>query len=208
MTETPFLAASPDVVLALRIALRVLHFAGLVIGLGAATMLDFYLMQRRHQTVTAEMTQFVDQASQLVAIGLGLLWLSGLGFLLHYAQFDAEKLANPKVWAKITIVLILTINGGFIHYLVLPYLRASIGYGFLERLSPGRQQLFIAIGVLSAISWYIPLLLGSIPQLNFAVPAALILSIYGIVLIIGISLAVLFIAPREARSLDGCPKGN
>lgn len=206
MIETPFLAASPDVALALRTALRVLHFAGLVLGLGAATLLDIYLMQRRHQTVTVEMAQFVDQASQLVAFGLGLLWLSGIGFLLHYAHFDAEKLANPKVWAKITIVMVLTINGGFIHYLVLPHLRASIGHGFLERLSPGRQQLFIGMGVLSGVSWYIPLLLGSIPQLNFAVPASLILSVYGIVLIIGISLAVLFIVPREPRSMRNCPE--
>lgn len=208
MIEHPFWAASPDIVQALRTGLRILHFLGLVLGLGAATVLDFHLMRRRHQMVTADMADFVEQTSRLVAIGLGLLWLSGLGFLLHYANFDPEKLTNPKVWAKITIVMVLTINGGFIHYVVLPYLRASTGYGFLERLSPGRQQLFIAIGVLSGISWYIPLLLGSMPQLNFVVPAGLILSLYGIVLIISISLAVLFILPREATPLRRCPHGN
>ena len=44
-----------------------------------------------------------------MAAGLLILWLTGLGFLWLYWQFEPELLGNPKIWAKVVIVMVLTV---------------------------------------------------------------------------------------------------
>ncbi len=153
----------------IRTGLRVVHFCGLALGVGAATLLDliiarFILMRG----ISYEHVYVVDFSSKIVTIGLGLLWISGIGFLVHYGVFDPAKLQNPKIWAKIAIVAVLSINGLLVHYFVLPRIRNS---------------LVLLAGTVSAISWYVPLILGAIPQLNFVVPAEVILSSYAVLVL-------------------------
>jgi hypothetical protein len=188
--DLPSLATpSPEFALALKSGLRVTHFLGLVLGLGAATLLDLIILRfLATRRVSAENCDIVEFASKVVTAGLVLLWVSGIGFLLHYALFDPAKIGNQKIWAKIAIVGILTLNGVFIHRAVLPLVRRNVGRGLFEGLSPRQRALLLASGVVSATSWYVPLLLGSIPQLNFVVPAWIILAAYGVLLTLGILL--------------------
>lgn len=163
----------------IRTGLRIIHFCGLVLGVGAATLLDliiarFILMRG----ISYEHVYVVDFSSKVITIGLGLLWISGIGFLVHYAAFDPAKLQNPKIWAKVTIVAVLSINGLLVHYFVLPRIRNQVGKRLLDGLSPFDCSLVLLAGTVSAISWYVPLILGAIPQLNFVVPAEVILSSY------------------------------
>ncbi|WP_199720936.1 hypothetical protein [Azospirillum cavernae] len=189
---------SDETVLALRVALRLLHFIGLVLGLGAATLLDLMLFKRRKEPLTDDMVATVEMFSKVVFFGLALLWISGVGFLLHYAQFDPQKLANPKVLAKIVIVFILSINGFFIHSLVLPHIRANVGWPCLAQLNRGRRWLFCSIGAVSAVSWYAPLLLGAVPQFNFVVPTLTILTGYAIILSLAMLAAIVSLLPQHA----------
>jgi hypothetical protein len=163
----------------IRTGLRVVHFCGLVLGVGAATLLDliiarFVLMRG----ISYEHVYVVDFSSKVVTIGLGLLWISGIGFLIHYGVFDPAKLQNPKIWAKIAIVAVLSINGLLVHYFVLPRIRNQVGKRLLDGLSPFDCSLVLLAGTVSAISWYVPLILGAIPQFNFVVPAEVILASY------------------------------
>jgi hypothetical protein len=198
-----FARLSPEACLALKSGLRVVHFLGLVLGLGAATLLDLIILRFLiKQEVSADHCQTVEFSSKVVAVGLALLWVSGFGFLLHYELFDPAKLGNQKVWAKIAIVGILTLNGMFIHRLVLPLIRRNIGRSFFDGLSNVQRSLLLILGVVSGISWYVPMLLGSIPQLNFVVPAWIILSAYGMLLIMGVALIQViaqFVLPPCAR---------
>ena len=196
-------AASPEVALALKTGLRVIHFVALVLGLGAATLLDLIILRFLAKgNVSSDHYHIVEFASKVVSVGLILLWVSGLGFLLHYGLFDPAKIGNQKIWAKMAIVAILTLNGVFIHYSVLPILRRNIGRSLFEGLSGMQRGLLLASGVVSATSWYVPLLLGSIPQLNFVVPAWIILSVYGALLSVGIGVTqgiARLIIPQTAR---------
>ena len=163
----------------IRTGLRVVHFCGLVLGVGAATLLDliiarFVLMRG----ISYEHVYVVDFSSKVVTIGLGLLWISGIGFLIHYGVFDPAKLQNPKIWAKIAIVAVLSINGLLVHYFVLPRIRNQVGKRLLDGLSPFDCSLVLLAGTVSAISWYVPLILGAIPQFNYVVPAEVILASY------------------------------
>ena len=168
----------------IRTGLRVVHFCGLVLGVGAATLLDliiarFILMRG----ISYEHVYVVDFSSKIVTIGLVLLWISGIGFLVHYGVFDPAKLQNPKIWAKIAIVAVLSINGLLVHYFVLPRIRNQVGKRLLDGLSPFDCSLVLLAGTVSAISWYVPLILGAIPQLNYVVPAEVILSSYAVLVL-------------------------
>jgi hypothetical protein len=164
-----------------------LHFVGLILGLGAATLLDLILVRfLATREIRPEHCQIVEFSARVVSVGLVLLWVSGLGFLLHYAMFTPANLGNEKVWAKMMIVAILTLNGAFIHRSVLPVVRGKIGRSLFDGLSRRQRSLLLVAGVVSGTSWYVPLLLGSIPQLNFALPAWIILAAYGAALFVGI----------------------
>ena len=176
-----FLSSDPAWI---RTGLRVVHFCGLVLGVGAATLLDliiarFILMRG----ISFEHVYVVDFSSKIVTIGLGLLWISGIGFLIHYGVFEPAKLQNPKIWAKIAIVAVLSVNGLLLHYFVLPRIRNQVGKRLLDGLSPSDCSLVLLAGTVSVISWYVPLILGAIPQLDYVVPAEVILSSYALLLI-------------------------
>lgn len=117
-------------------------------------------------------------SSKVINTGLKLLWLTGFGFLLHYALFDPVKLQNPKVHAKLAVVVFLTLNGFFIHMTVLPHLRRQIGRTLFHGKGGLLRSVFIASGAVSAVSWYTPVVLGVFSQLNFSVPATQILTAY------------------------------
>jgi hypothetical protein len=168
----------------IRTGLRVVHLCGLVLGVGSATLLDliiarFILMRG----ISYEHVYVVDFSSKIVTIGLSLLWISGIGFLIHYGLFEPTKLENPKIWAKIAIVAVLSVNGVLVHYFVLPRIRNQVGKRLLDGLSPFDCSLVLLAGTVSAISWYVPLILGAIPQLNYVVPAEVILSSYALLVI-------------------------
>lgn len=168
----------------IRTGLRIVHFCGLVLGVGAATLLDliiarFVLMR----DISKEHIHVIDFSSRIVTVGLSLLWISGIGFLIYYGFFDPIKLQNPKIWAKIAIVAVLTFNGILVHFFVLPRIRNQVGKRLLEGLSQFHCSLLLLAGTVSVISWYVPLILGAIPQLNFVVPAETILVSYGLLLI-------------------------
>jgi hypothetical protein len=164
-----------------------MHLMGLVLGVGAATLLDLFIVRFMMQNrVSSEYCGFVEFASRVVKAGLVVLWLTGLSFLLFYALFDPVKLTNQKIWAKIVIVCILTLNGVFIHRTVLPLIRDRVGRSLFDGLRPSQRSLLLATGAISAVSWYVPLLLGALPQLNF-LPALPILVAYAILLAIAIA---------------------
>ena len=163
--------------------LRIVHIFGLVLGLGAATLLDLLLIRYvRSEPIAREQYATVKFASHVVTAGLAILWITGFGFLAHYYAFTPEKLGNPKIYAKMSIVLILTLNGIFIHKAVLPYMRQRIGHHFFDGMNRWRRTTFLASGAISATSWYVPMLLGKIPQFNFVVSAGTILLGYALLL--------------------------
>ncbi|KUM25923.1 hypothetical protein AU467_24070 [Mesorhizobium loti] len=159
--------------------------------------LDLILCRHRRAAVTAELVGNVEWISRFVAGGLTMLWISGIGFLLLYQATEPEKVQNPKIWAKIIIVAILTLNGLAIHRLVLPFLRERIGSPLLSGIQPAKKTALIACGAISGVSWTIPVVLGAAPQLNFVVPCSVILAAY--LLVLAQAFLIGAIAMRERR---------
>ncbi len=175
------LTSEPDQMM--RAVLRVFHFVGLTLGLGAATLLDLMIIRFfLGRPMTEQSVEVFEFLSSLVSVGLKLLWVTGFGFLFYYWLHEPVKLGNEKVWAKMVIVGILTINGIFIHKTVLPFMSGQIGLTMLQGVSLRKKFWFVTTGMISFVSWYGPLVIANVPQLNFQVPMVQILIVYALVL--------------------------
>lgn len=164
----------------LKPALLFLHLIGLALGLGSASLVDLLVLRAliRRRFEPAEVC-FVRFASAVVTAGLALLWLSGLGLLACYSAFDLAALQNPKLWVKILVVAVLSLNGLAIHAFALPLIGRQAGRGLFDGVTRMNSCLLLATGTVSATSWYVPLFLGIAKPLNFVVPAAPLLLAYG-----------------------------
>ena len=115
-------------------------------------------------------------ATRFITIGLAILWATGIGFLVHYAVFSPDKLANPKIYAKLALVTVLTANGAFLHAYVLR--RVADMDDPSGMLSSGVGRLCLLSGAVSAASWIGAYLLGGLPILNNVVGFTVLLTIW------------------------------
>ncbi|SFH07674.1 hypothetical protein [Methylobacterium gossipiicola] len=156
-----------------------IHLIGLCFGLGGATMLDFWILRwMRQGSMPPEIKRSFLFISKVVTVGLAALWLSGLGLLAIYALEAPEKLANPKLWAKILVVLVLTLNGAIIHALVLPSVVRDISRPMFEGVSRPTAGIFFVSGAVSGVSWYFAFALGVMRELNGVVGTGCLLSLW------------------------------
>jgi hypothetical protein len=178
------------------------HLLGLVVGLGGVALLDIYLLRfMRGARIESADVDFVHFVSRLVAVGLALLWASGFGFLMLDAARGGAALANPKLHAKLLIVLVLTGNGILLHARVLPLFGRQVGRGLFEALTRRERALVIASGAVSAASWYTPFLLGAVRELNGAAPASTFIAGYAALVLA--AAAGLMLATHGARAATG-----
>lgn len=167
--------------------IKVFHLAGLALGLGGAVLLDMLAIRFLiKQKISAEFYEIFKHSSQVVFWGLCLLWLSGIAYLAYYYLADYHSLFNQKVWAKLFIVVILSVNGWWIHRRILPLMQGSINGYLFKTLSVNQRRVLLCSSVISILSWGIPLLLGACKELNFCISAFTILFIYFTLLILGL----------------------
>ena len=154
------------------IIFTITHLLGLSLGFGVAMALDFILLKNivRNETFRANHYRIIYQLSLFVTFGLCLLWISGFGFLWHYLQTDPQKLCNPKIWAKLCFVFLLTCNGVFIHIYLIPKLKTCIGRKLMDHLSDHQLRLISTTGAISMVGWVIPFICGTVSELNYVYP--------------------------------------
>lgn len=187
--------------------IRIVHFIGLALGLGTATFLDLMMLRfmvlAKIRRSHAEAFEF---GTKVVTAGLVMLWISGLAFLAYYWAFDPEKLANPKIWAKVSVVGVLTVNAVFLHKVVLPVVEQQVSRTLFGGLSAYQRILMVVGGTTSVTSWYVPVALGAIPQFNNSLPADQLWAMFCALLIANNALAILAffgisnVAAKRARN--------
>ncbi|HEX3218202.1 MAG TPA: type I secretion system permease/ATPase [Aestuariivirgaceae bacterium] len=184
--------------------LLLVHLLGVALSVGSVLILDLrlatLLLGRR---VNSFDVKLIELLTPLVRIGLALLWLSGLGFLAYYSFYDPHLLANPKLHAKILIVVLLTINGIVVEKFCLPAVMRNKGRPFFACLNLLERSEVIAVAAISAVSWYFVVALGVVKELNFAVGAVSILEVYGLLLAAAIvaGVAIVWILPGRAGAI-------
>lgn len=155
----------------LKSAITFLHLSGLIFGVGGAWILDGFLLAHLNDRLSKERYKTIEFISKNVITGLIILWISGFAFIIYYYLYSPEYLYNQKVWAKIFVVSVLTINGVLVHRIILPYLKKTIGFTLVELLSDDEIRVMASIAAMSFISWLFPIVLGVTKTLNFSASA-------------------------------------
>ena len=104
-----------------------IHLSSLAVAIGSMLIAEHLIYERvisaRGKPFTPDIYDTVLLASHAVKFALLLLWLSGAGFVVLGYLDDPGYLENQKIWAKAAIVLLISLNGVYIHRTLLPRLR-------------------------------------------------------------------------------------
>ena len=86
-----------------------LHIIGTALGVGGATLAEiFYLRASRDGVIDIEEAGFLKTTYRVLRVGMLLLVLSGFGYLiLLRIAGPIAPLYSPRLWAKLTITMIL-----------------------------------------------------------------------------------------------------
>jgi hypothetical protein len=125
------------------------HVISCAIAIGFAFFADFRVLKARGK-LSQHDVEIVEQVSHFVALAMGALWISGIAIVLidfgHLPSLS-ELMDKPKMAAKLSVVVALTVNGFMLHLYALPRLR--------------RLDLVAALmGGVSAASWLVAAFLG------------------------------------------------
>jgi hypothetical protein len=138
-------------------------------------------------TVTKENIQIINFISKVVMIGLAMLWISGLTFLVFYSAMQPELLLNHKIWAKLAIVIVLSVNGYYLHKYVIPLIVNNHGRVLIRTLSLRQVNSLTLIGCVSFVSWPFAMFLGTFKSINFSFSFFEIISFYLLVLMLALA---------------------
>ncbi|MGE8322491.1 MAG: hypothetical protein ACN6OX_05355 [Pseudomonas sp.] len=121
-----------------------------------------------------------------VANALIFLWLTGAAVIgIDYLEKGMNYFANPKLQAKIIIVLLLTFNGMLLHRYVLP---ALLKAGSLLNLNIGVRMFAVFSGALSGVSWLYAAMLGVGRPLAWKYSLTELLLAYPVMILLGFAL--------------------
>jgi len=173
-----------------------LHLSGLALGIGGSWILDLFVIKHiHHRNITEDRFYLISFISKLVNAGLIVLWFSGLSFLAYYFLFTPENLLNEKIWGKLVIVTVLTVNGYFVHTALLPRIKSCIGSTIIAVLPQRDIHLMASIGTISFFSWLFPIVLGVSKSLNFTTTIVDITSFYLVVIMLALALVNFVLLP-------------
>lgn len=213
--DTTLLIPLLGVGLEIKTFLLMFHLIAISVGFGSATLLDIWVAKKYllDKAIGKDDFAIVSYASRVVALGLGLTWVSGGLYLYHLQSDGGLILQNPKFLFKIWMVCMLTLNGMFIHAVIIPHMKRRIGAQLFDRTPPTKRALFLTSGAISLASWYCLILLGVAREMNHKVPFENIVHFYFALVaaaLLVISCAKVFMDTRRSKSAatEGALQGD
>ncbi|MCE9628498.1 MAG: hypothetical protein K8Q91_00660 [Candidatus Vogelbacteria bacterium] len=159
----------------------IFHLFGVALGAGGAYLSDILFFQSiKNRHISQTELRFLSVGSKMVWIGLFILFFSGLGLFL----LDIEKyLASTKFLTKMSIVLIIFLNGLLFEFIHFGHLRfhASKHLHSLEKFIANSPWLMVS-GIVSITSWSFALVLGSLSAVPYSYSQIMIF--YGLVILV------------------------
>ena len=137
---------------------RLVHLLGLALGFGVALLADGSAARAVLRPLQEREVEMLRILHHVVTFGLVLLWASGVMLLWLRTGFDLERF-SPKLWTKVCVVSVLTLNAIAIGRMGLPTLMRFQSWRFGDIPILERIQL-CALGTLSAACWGLALALG------------------------------------------------
>lgn len=160
----------------------ILHILAVTLGMGGALITDILFFKfLKDYKITEEENSVMNTLSEVIWFALLLLVISGIGiYLPKIAMYNA----TPKFLAKMSIILVIIVNGFFLNKLIAPHLLNIRFVGNLDDNLGKKRKLSFAFGAVSMISWitsFVLAMLKNIPQTYIQ-----LMGIYVGLLIVGI----------------------
>lgn len=131
-------------------------------------------------------SQHMTKLQKSVANALLFLWLTGAAVIgIDYLDKGMNYFANPKLQAKVIIVMLLTFNGMLLHRYVLP---ALLKAGNLLDLNFGVRMFALFSGALSGVSWLYAAMLGVGRPLAWKYSLSELLLAYPVLILLGFAM--------------------
>lgn len=168
---------------------------GLVLASDAEMVRDLLKGNKKTGHDSAHMARL----QKSVTNALIFLWLTGAAVIgIDYLEKGMNYFSNPKLQAKIIIVLLLTFNGMLLHRYVLP---ALLNAGSLLDLNIGVRMFALFSGALSGVSWLYAAMLGVGRPLAWKYSLTELLLAYPVMIVLGFALMVILTQWARKRSL-------
>lgn len=144
-----------------------IHLIATCIAVGTLLVKDIELLVLRGRPLFPREKGGLMHAANVIFLSLCALWISGLALVVFGVLENPDYLANEKLWAKVTVVCLLTLNGFLLHFYSFPRVVSNQGVVGL----PGAEQAVVMFsGAMSTSSWLFACFLGIARPLNFSVP--------------------------------------
>ena len=174
-----------------RMLLIYVHVLAIAAAAAAVAFGDFAIFARQRIDKT-----MLETASWFASIALAALWISGLTVIIMDIGFDLEQLAaKPKLLAKLTVVMVLTINSLALHWVAFPRF-------YLPQADALRAATLPAVfGAVSATSWIYAAFVGIAKPLAEVFGYSGFIGLFALLLLGAISLALITVRPCLARRM-------
>jgi hypothetical protein len=150
---------------------------------------------------TPDDTRHLRYLKGVVSISLAVLWITGLTLVSMDAWSSGlDYFSNPKVQAKIALVVLLTINGCVLHRFVLPAIEKA---GALLYLRPSPLMLALFSGSVSEVTWLYAAMMGVGRPLAWKYPLIELLAVYPVLIALGmVFMMVVILGAKMRRSVE------
>jgi hypothetical protein len=178
----------------LRLMLLYVHLIAFAVTVSAIMLEDFRLVTRGFST---QHLARLRGTSQIVLPGLLLLILTGGGMCALDFGMDWSVIATrPKLLAKISVVLVLVVNGMLLHHLAFPALQRKTA-------TPLRTTVLLCLlGAVSSVSWLYAGFLGIARSLADRLQWLEFMSVYGLLVTLAFSVALFLSGPKLVKFLS------
>ncbi|RCL28488.1 hypothetical protein C6A77_06690 [Pseudomonas sp. AFG_SD02_1510_Pfu_092] len=171
-----------------RLSVIYVHLLACCIAIGLVFASDAEMVRNllKGQKEAGHDGQHMTRLQKSVANALIFLWITGAAVIgIDYLDKGMNYFANPKLQAKVIIVLLLTFNGMLLHRYVLP---ALLKAGNLLDLNFGVRMFALFSGALSGVSWLYAAMLGVGRPLAWKYSLTELLLAYPVLILLGFAL--------------------
>lgn len=151
------------------------HLLATCIALGRVLQADHKLWGWRRQSLTPAQLEYLAETQKIVTLALLALWGSGLLLVGQgYLDEGVKYLLNQKLWAKASVVALLSLNGALLHRVGFPLLQKA---PFVSLPGSARARLAL-LGALSMSGWLFAAFLGVARPWNHVMPCQYVMGAF------------------------------
>ena len=173
------------------------HLLATCIALGRVLLADHKLWLWRKTPLGSTQLAYLEETQKVVTLALLALWVTGLALVLQgYLDEGQRYLLNQKLWAKVAVVLLLSLNGMLLHRVGFPQLQRA-PYTFQSFSERSRLAL---LGALSTSSWLFAAFLGVARPWNHMLPCLHVLTVFAALVALACSTALVIACVAGAAS--------